>query len=241
MDAQFTTRHITSQKSKFEYVVASLSPEYATEVRDLILSPPATNPYDSLRETLIKRTTASEQNSLQQLLHTEELGDHSPSQFLCQIKQLLGDKALSADKSFLREHFLQRLPPHVRMVLASSKDADDLEKLAMLADRVVEVSVPTVSTLNTLEVEQLQAEIASLFNLSQPALPRLRRHTPSPSRPRTDGLCWYHARFAEKANRCQKPCSWSAGNGLAGRQRHRPVPQSPLFCVGACVTSSFPG
>ena len=64
MDTQFTTRHITSQKSKFEYVVASLSPEYATEVRDLILSPPATNPYNSLSETLIKRTTASEQKRL---------------------------------------------------------------------------------------------------------------------------------------------------------------------------------
>ena len=186
---------------------------------------PATNPYDSLRETLIKRTTASEQKRLQQLLHTEELGDRSPSQFLRRIKQLLGDKALSADKFFLRELFLQRLPPHVRMVLASSKDADDLEKLAVLADRVVEVSVPTVSNLDTpslsVEVEQLRAEIASLKgvvqSLSQPALPRLRHRTPSPSRPRTDGLCWYHARFAEKANRCQKPCSWSAGNGLAGR------------------------
>ena len=46
------------------------------------------------------------------------------------------------------------------MVLASSKDADDLEKLAVLA---VEVSVPTVSTLDTpsqsVEVEQLRAEM----------------------------------------------------------------------------------
>ena len=149
MDAQFTNHHITSQKSKFEYVVASLSPEYASEVRDLILSPPATNPYDSLRETLIKRTTASEQKCLQQLLHTEELGDHSPSQLLHRMKQLLGDKALSADKSFLRKLFLQWLPPLVNMVLASSKDADDLEKLAVLAGRVVEVSVPMVSTLDT--------------------------------------------------------------------------------------------
>ena len=40
VDAQFTISHITSQKSKFEYVVASLSLEYATKVEGLILSPP---------------------------------------------------------------------------------------------------------------------------------------------------------------------------------------------------------
>ena len=59
VEAQFATRGITAQKTKFEYIVASLSPEYATEVRDLILHPPATRPYDSLRDQLVKRTLRS--------------------------------------------------------------------------------------------------------------------------------------------------------------------------------------
>ena len=51
----------------------------------------------------------------------------------------LGDKAGAMDNSVLRELFLQRLPANVRMVLASTADQANLENLAQLADKVVEV------------------------------------------------------------------------------------------------------
>ena len=66
----------------FDYIVASLSPEFPTKVRDLILKPPTENAYDKLKEQLIKRTTASEQRRLQQLFNSEELGDRKPTQLL---------------------------------------------------------------------------------------------------------------------------------------------------------------
>ena len=42
----------TVQKTKFDYIVASLAPEFATEIQDLVLSPPAKCPYDKLKEQL---------------------------------------------------------------------------------------------------------------------------------------------------------------------------------------------
>ncbi len=61
VEAQFACRRITSQRSKFDQVVSSLSPEFAAEVRDLLLRPPADNPYSELKEQLTKRIALSEQ------------------------------------------------------------------------------------------------------------------------------------------------------------------------------------
>ena len=101
VEATFTTRRITSEKTRFDYVIASLSPEVATEIRDLILKPPETTPYKVLKEQLIRRTAASEQRRLQQLFNAEELGDRKPTQLL---RQLLSDRACT--------QYLQCSPQH---------------------------------------------------------------------------------------------------------------------------------
>ena len=218
-------------------LIASLSPEFATDVRDLILNPPPANPYTVLKEQLIRRTAASEQCRLQQLFTAEDLGDRKPTQLLRRMQQLLGDRTSSTDTTFLRELFLQRLPSNVRMVLASTNPSASLDELAELADKVLEVAVPSISAVTTspplaAEVEHLREEVTRLQKLlqklarsrtpSRPA-PHPSRHSPTPT-PATspialdtepDSLCWYHRKFGSQVQRCRSPCSWSS-NSQAG-------------------------
>jgi transcription initiation factor IIF auxiliary subunit len=80
-DSQFAIAGITSETTKFHYVVSQLEQKYAAEVDDLITSPPQDQPYSTLRSTLLTRLSPSiEQHH--QLLHHEEMGDRKPSQFL---------------------------------------------------------------------------------------------------------------------------------------------------------------
>ncbi|XP_038073017.1 uncharacterized protein LOC119741338 [Patiria miniata] len=143
VEAQFLTRNITQQHTKFAYVVGSLQPEFATEVRDILISPPEHNAYDSLKTALIRRTSVSEQKRLHQLLISEELGDRKPSQLLRRMRQLLGDNTL--EENILKQLFLQRLSTNAQLILASTSQTTPIEQLAELADKIVEVSVsPTV-------------------------------------------------------------------------------------------------
>ena len=49
VETQFQTRQITSQSTKFAYLVSSLQPEIAQEVRDLLINPPSVDQYDKLK------------------------------------------------------------------------------------------------------------------------------------------------------------------------------------------------
>lgn len=231
VEAQFSTRGITAQKTKYEYVVASLSPEFATQVRDLILRVPDTSPYDTLKQQLITRTALPAARRLQQLFQSTELGDQRPTQLLRRMHQLLGEDAAGTDGTLLREMFLQRLPANVRMVLASSGEGKTLEDMAQLADKIISAAPPPVAAITNHhppgEVEELRTEIAKLretiatLATSNPPPPRrspsprrlLRPHSPPPPSEPT-GMCWYHSRFGARARKCTPPCSYS-GNARA--------------------------
>lgn len=235
VEGQFAITGITSDATKFNYVIGHLDPQYSKEVKDVIISPPETNRYDKLKYELIKRLSASKEKKVHQLLMHEELGDRKPSQFLRHLQSLAGS---NVPEDFLRTIWSSRLPSNIQTLLASQPHSS-LEALADLADRVQDIVLPprqvaaTSSSTPGSVVESMASEIAELkravknltLQLDRQSRPqnrsragRSRSATRSNSNYRKFPQCWYHSKFGTKATRCQKPCDFGkAGNAQGGR------------------------
>ena len=221
VEAQFATRHVTTDGTKYSYLVASLTPESAAEVRDLLITPPDTDRYKGLKEALVKRTTNSEQARIKQLLTTEELDGRRPTQLLRRMRQLVGSNTALVPEDLLKQIFVPRLPNHVQLML-TAHDSLTLDKCAELADKLMDVIGPQVSALTPSpmdDVAVLRKELNEIKDLlrgrsndKQTAGPRSRSKTPGPRSEDQPGYCWYHAKFGDKAKHCRPGCTFRPEN-----------------------------
>ncbi|XP_037303419.1 uncharacterized protein LOC119193794 [Manduca sexta] len=235
VEGQFAINRITSDQTKFNHVINQLDNQYSKEVKDIIIKPPAENKYDTLKALLIKRLTESNEKKLKQLLMHEELGDRKPSRFLRHLQSLAGS---DVPDDFLKTIWISRLPYGIQTVLAGQPGTTSLEDLADLADRVNDLSTtsPKVASVSqdnpssvisdlTREVAELRRQFQKLASQrsgrsrSRTARPR----SGSSSRQRSQSnyrkypLCWYHAKFGDRASKCVRPCDYKSENSKGSR------------------------
>lgn len=172
VEAQCYLHCITSQLSRFYYVVASIPPAIADKLYDILSQPPPDDAYDHLKGVLLERTTASERTWIQQLLTAQELGDRRPSQLLHQMRELLCPQASGSQDPILRELFFQKRPQGIRMVLAAADDMP-LERLAMLADRTAEYASPSIATIAPHEPPTWETALTELEALIEALMEQL--------------------------------------------------------------------
>ncbi|RZF35707.1 hypothetical protein LSTR_LSTR009575 [Laodelphax striatellus] len=119
-ESQFTLSNNVNEVTKFHHVVSQLDQRTAFEVEDVIANPPPLNPYSFLRDKIIERLSASEEQRVRQLISAEELGDRKLRSFFV-IFDLLLCTTIVQD-NFLRQLWLPRLPPNVQAILASQAE-----------------------------------------------------------------------------------------------------------------------
>ena len=197
VESVFNTRNITTQKTKFDYVIQALDNFTADRVQAILLNPPEATPYDAIKKALIKAFGKSQEQKDQELLNLNGLGDRKPSDLLQHMQNLNADP-----KTLFKALFLSQMPPDVRKILSTSSKTD-IEELALEADKIVEAS-----------------NLASSSEVNKVAGPR--RPAPLP----VSGKCWIHAKFGEEARKCTgkdgygNPClmkKQQSGNENAGR------------------------
>jgi hypothetical protein len=117
-EAQFSLAGITSEKTKFFYIISQLDHRYATEVEDIITYPPERDPYTTLKAELVGRLTPSKNQRVCQLPTQEEMDDRMLSQFLQHLRGL----ALYMTEYLLRTISASRLPPNIQAHLACQEN-----------------------------------------------------------------------------------------------------------------------
>lgn len=216
-------RPITESITKYNYVVANLPPDCASLVRDVLMKPHLTEPYEHLKAELINRSGESSQQEIRKLLSSEDLGTRKPSELLRNMKRRA--ESLNVPDKFMMELFLQRLPTSVQTILAAVSELT-LDKAAEIADRILEVTPVPVpienfsisqakgnSTEEKLfrEIEKLNKRIDDL-SFSRCHSPFRRNRSKSRERSnsqrRDPSVCWYHDRFGTKAQKCTQPCKF---------------------------------
>lgn len=212
-EAYFDLRKITLDSTKINHVILSLSSDVVQDVYDILST--KYQVYSEFKEALIKRFTKSEQERICQLLTAEELGDRTPSELLRRMQALVTDSSI--ETGIFRQIFLQKLPPHVREILASISDETNLPNLASIADKILvvrkhEPSVATTSSISTPSnldfQDQLNLLSARLDQLAKSRSSSSRRAGRSKSRTRYKTRCWYHIRFGKRARKCIPPCDF---------------------------------
>ncbi|XP_026745665.1 uncharacterized protein LOC113507007 [Trichoplusia ni] len=209
LEGQFVLSNITTDNTKFYYVLAQLEPQHSAQER-----------------------------KIKQLLMHEELGDRKPTQFLRHLQQLAGP-TVPTDfiRSIWCSRLPANLQTIVTMQANSSLEevaelVDRINDIVPVTAQVAATSMPVpgqvassqpATSQQSSAIEALTQTVAELSRKLEVMSSQLRhrssrsrsggrfnqnRHR-SQSRTRDNRYCYYHSRFGDKARRCTEPCAYN--------------------------------
>jgi hypothetical protein len=113
--------------------------------------------------------------------------------------------------TFLSYFFLQRLPAEVRVLLLED-DHTDLRTLAARADRLMAHSTTSVggvvAAVKPAYTHQQQSTQQKKKGGKGKTITAAATMPPTAVAQVAVGMCWYHWKHGENAQKCEKPCSW---------------------------------
>jgi hypothetical protein len=223
-EALFRLRGITDDAVKYSLLLTALPRDAFRAISHLIGDGDEVedNAYATLKAALISSHVLSNYQRVEMLSKVEPLGGRRPSELLTTMLELCpkGEET----SSFFCYFFLQRLPREIRVLLAE-EDPSNMRAIADKADKLVALHSPqghdivAAAAADTGSDEE-EATAAAAVKYSQRGSKKFSKKKQQSSRhaARDDSvdrggkktnLCFYHAKFGDKAHKCQPHCSWA--------------------------------
>ncbi|UYV65782.1 hypothetical protein LAZ67_3005445 [Cordylochernes scorpioides] len=134
VEAQFNINAITSEETKFNYLIAQLEPKYIENIWDIITLDSKFK-YTESKTRLLNIFKDSESVRIKKLISGIELGNMKPSQLLQKLRSLAtGD----ISSNLIKTLWLEKLPDSMRNILLVSDE--DVTKLASMADKIMDMT-----------------------------------------------------------------------------------------------------
>ncbi|BHF63739.1 hypothetical protein SprV_0200673300 [Sparganum proliferum] len=132
--AVFSTSRITSERTRYSYMVQILPFDVAVDVDDPLDPIPTNDPYHQLKNFVIQRMAKSVNRMLRELFIQVELGDQTSSQLMCHMRSFLAGSHINDDT--FRQIWLDKLSVPMQQVLSMLDISISLGRVANHAERI---------------------------------------------------------------------------------------------------------
>jgi hypothetical protein len=235
IESRFRLKGISDEQIQFDHVLSALPEDMVGQILDLVEAAPEAAPYTFLKARILETHQLSDYEKFDMLVKMEPMGDRKPSQLLAAMMEYC---PAGMEKTLpFHYYFTQRLPTALRTQLGEVEHGDP-RALAARADRLWTMHSPSGSAIACVEPAapavaairgssrgqggrgrggylrgrgaQRATPPSGAANQGTAATGGTAAAEPTPSALArlSSGLCFFHWNFADKAQKCQGPCSW---------------------------------
>jgi hypothetical protein len=213
------------EQVRFDHVLSALPEDMVGQILDLVEAAPEATPYTFLKARILETHQLSDYEKFDMLVKMEPMGNRKPSQLLAAMMEFCPS---GMEKTLpFHYYFTQRLPAALRTQLGEVEHGDP-RALAARADRLWTMHSPGGSVAairgssgghggrgrggnqrgrgnrRPLPIASPAASTSAASSTGAAAADP----TPSSLARLSSGLCFFHWNWADKAQKCQPPCSW---------------------------------
>ena len=235
LEGHFEDAGVTEDAARYRILVALLSSKAVTQVKRILLAPPA-DAYARCKADLLAHFQRDPLDMLRELREVRDMGDRDAVEFLNYLRSLSPDHQ---NCPLIRLVFIDALPAAAKHAMVGIRDLDAmaskaqevlrLDPLSATAAAVPPSPTPSASASTTISAVSSRPQARPSRSRS-PGPQRSRERWRSPAR-RSDSpapdLCALHFKYGGEAHKCLSPdrCNWDrvsrsgsgSGNAKAGR------------------------